>query len=247
MGLKENTVNLDMFYNLILSNPISIYNIEWFGVFWFLLAYLAVILITQVKLFSSVLVSFILFIFLYYIQDTSAYKFILMLPLCIAPAMLLLLFFNIGKYNDKVVKYYSTMNLILVLTVFFALNVINIYFYNGFDEKIINYGNLILKPNILLVLSVALTGIVSIIYISIFVSAKLKLLANIMTYYGRNTMPIFIWHLFILALVHSVLYRISGDEGHQHLLVFQLLKFIFCVFVITIGIKVFNKIKSRYL
>lgn len=244
--LKEKSFDIELVYNLIKSNPISIYNIKLFGVFWFILAYGVVLILSKIKLFSYISTSLFIFIMLYYIQNTAIFDTILYLPLCLAPAFVLLIFFNIGKYNDSIIKKYSIKNLILVFIIFIILNIANIYFYDGFSTKLINYGVLHFEPSILLVLSVALSGIVLVLFISLYINSKLKTLSNILIYFGKHSMFLFIWHILILALVRKIMIKVISNEEYQFLISFQLLKLFITILILVILINTYERIKLKY-
>jgi fucose 4-O-acetylase-like acetyltransferase len=249
ISLKEHTFDLTLVYKLIQSNPVSIYDIQWFGVFWFLLAYGIVLLLANIKIFSYLSISLLLFIVLYFTQDTAIFENILYLPLCIAPALILLFFFNLGKANNFIMTYFSSKNMWILITSFIVLNILNIYTYNGFESKIINYGVLHFEPNLILVLLVGIVGIFTTLYISKYIELNTFKLSSILQYFGKNSLFIFIWHMFILALVHSILNKIIGGQEYELTYLFQGVKFTISIFLLLIAIYVYDKVlvkvKSR--
>jgi hypothetical protein len=240
--LKEHTFDIGLVYKLIESNPVSIYDIQWFGVFWFILAYGIVLILSNIKIFSYLSVSLIVFLFLYFVQDTSIFDSILYLPLCIAPAFLLLLFFNIGKQNHLFMQYFSTKNMIILAILFMLLNIFNIYQYDGFSSKLINYGVLHLQPNIILVLLVGMSGILSTLYISKYIELNQIKLSMILQFFGKHSLFIFIWHMFILYFVHSMMIKAFGSKDMEFTYWFQGIKFLIAILLLVIGIFIYQKI-----
>lgn len=242
ISLKEHTFDFTLIYKLIQSNPVSIYDIQWFGVFWFLLAYNIVLLLANIKIFSYLSISFLLFIILYFTQDTAIFENILYLPLCIAPALILIFFFNLGKTNNFIMTYFSIKNMWILITSFIILNILNICTYNGFESKIINYGILHFKPNFILVLLIGIAGILATLYISKYIELNKFKLSSILQYFGKHSLFIFIWHMFILALVHSILNKIIGGQEYEFTYLFQNLKLIVSIFLLLMAIYVYDKI-----
>lgn len=240
--LKEHIFDIGLVYKLIESNPISIYDIQWFGVFWFILAYGIVLILSNIKIFSYLSVSLIVFLSLYFVQDTFIFDTILYLPLCIAPAFLLLLFFNIGKQNHFFMQYFSTKNMIISAILFMLLNIFNIYQYDGFSSKLINYGVLHLQPNFMLVLLVGIFGIVLTLYTSKYIELYQTKLSRIFQFFGKYSLFIFIWHMFILSFVHSMMIKVLGSKDLEFTYWFQGIKFLIAILLLVIGIFIYQKI-----
>jgi len=170
---------------------------------------------------------------------------ILYLPLCIAPALILLFFFNLGKKNNLIMRYFSNRNMWLLIISFIALNIFNINTYNGLESKIINYGVLHFEPNFILVLLVGIVGIVMTLYISKYIELNTFKLSSILQYFGKNSLFIFIWHMFILSLVHSIMLKIIGNRDFEFTYEFQGIKFIISIFLLFITIYIDNKILGK--
>ncbi|MGB2551764.1 acyltransferase family protein [Campylobacter sp. MOP51] len=245
--LQKRYFDINLLYYFIQSNPVSIYNIKWFGVFWFILAYVLVLILQKIKIFSYIVINISIMAGLYYIQNTNIFDYILYLPLCIAPSMILLFFFNIGKSNDILLKFYSFGTITIVAVGFAILNICNMYFYNGFELKIINYGVLTFIPNFISTVLVALFGIAFIVYFSLFLSLKTNLISKCLQFFGKNSLSIFIWHMFLLSLLNLILKRFFIETQDYNPILIEFLKFALVLLICFLFLFLYEKIKRIFI
>lgn len=227
--MQSMSFNIELIYNIFRSNPISIYNIKWFGVFWFILAYSIVLILSKIKKLQSILVYCLLFFIVFCMRDTS----IVYLPLCVAPALCLLVFYGFSLYNQRIMNYCNIKNTYIIFIFFVIINCINILCYNGFDHKIINYGNLHFDPNFILVLSSAFSGIILLLYVSKTIEERFAALSIVLQFFGRNSLLIFMLHMFTLSIVNNILIKIYSIFNFKNYFMIELLKFILAISILS--------------
>lgn len=236
---KLNDIRIDLLFDILKSNPISIYNIEWFGVFWFVLSYVFVSNLVRINFFGKISYSLIIFLVVYFVsRNETGRELLILVPFCISPALMLLFYYNAGKFYDKIVKKYSFKRL-LILTVFYLLG--NYYIsclYGGFDSKIYNFG-----VDLFSLLFISFIGLVLCLYVSIFIKNESSKLSLILSHFGNNSLSYFIWHLFVFSLVHSSMYRITMNDLYSETIIFQSIKLVISIVVIYLGIVMYNRAK----
>lgn len=239
--IQNRSFDIELIYDMFKSNPISIYNIKWFGVFWFILAYSIVLILSKIKNFQSIPVYFLLFFIIFYMRDTG----IIYMPLCIGPALCLLVFYGFSLYNQKIMNYYNIKSACIIFICFMIVNCINILSYNGFDHKIINYGNLYFDPNSILVLSSAFLGIILLLYVSKTIEECFVVLSKVLQFFGRNSLLIFMLHMFILSIVNNILIKIYSFFNFENYFMIELLKFILTISILSVFCIFYKKIVRK--
>ena len=101
--IQNRSFDIELIYDMFKSNPISIYNIKWFGVFWFILAYSIVLILSKIKNFQSILVYFLLFFIIFYYFLYERYRhhlYAVMYRSCTMFIGFLWIFFVQSKNNE---------------------------------------------------------------------------------------------------------------------------------------------------
>jgi len=242
--LKDFDVNLVL--DLLLSNPIYIYNIEWFGVFWYYLAYVLISEIVKIDLFRSVTFSLFIFGLLFFIiSNVEIGSKLVYLPFCLSPALALLFYYNIGKYYNEILKLYSTFNFYVVTFLFFFLNLTSIKLNEGYTKKIYNFGIIDFDVGFFSLLIVSLIGIVFCVFLSRFITESSIRITTILVHFGKNTFHYYVWHLLIFSIVHSVMYRATMNASYSELFYFQFIKFLISVLILFLTLSVYHYFKPK--
>ena len=74
-------------------------------------------------------------------------NYLLYLPLCIGPALMLYTFFLIGLKHDKIMGSLSDATAYLLLITYIIINLLAIFILDGRDIKLYNYG---LPPEVII-------------------------------------------------------------------------------------------------
>lgn len=138
-------------------------------------------------------------------------------PLCIGPALMLMVFYNFGKFHKYIMALYSKKNLFLIFIFFLILNFMVIYVFDGRYEKLVNYHHMQIPYNPILGLLVAITGIIVIIYSSKFIENINKVVSDILSFFGQYSLFIYLSHLFFFYVYKKVIYLFSSGQINIYL------------------------------
>jgi acyltransferase len=218
--------------NLILAQPSGIWSINFFGIFWFLIALLVIKWITYFFKPSrySVLMAFLLFLIIPHFN--IHFEWMVNLPLALFQGLTLLLFYYLGFYINFY-KWNVRMVLVISFFIFIIISFYLIYEFNGFEVKIVNYH--LLKVNQpILNLVLAISG-------SLMLLTSSKILENFkfwginfIRFLGKYSFVFYAIHLFIFYLVKHFLKLIHLGSNQYLILAFSIL-------VISIYINIGNK------
>jgi peptidoglycan/LPS O-acetylase OafA/YrhL len=90
-----------------------------------------------------------------------------------------------------------------------------------------------------------MSGILSTLYISKYIELNQIKLSMILQFFGKHSLFIFIWHMFILYFVHSMMIKAFGSKDMEFTYIFQGVKFIISILLLIVGISLYEKLKLR--
>ncbi len=190
--LLSGRVDVSKLSNLLFLTPNGIWDISFFGVFWFLVAWVVVKLLSKVFPPRWIFVGVGLYFVAYYLNWFTQ-GVLLALPFCIGPSLLLFGYYQAGSITHEVIKnQYSGMKLLgvalLYLSVFFYL----VKFFDGDQEKLVNYHQMILFQPIISFF-IAYLGIIFVLWLSIFIdhTSRTNMWANFLAFIGQYSFNFF--------------------------------------------------------
>jgi acyltransferase len=227
-------VNISSFIDFILVKPTSIFSINFFGIFWFLIALLIIKLITYllkpnyINLFISLIISLIiLYVNKYYFALND-------FPFAFFQGIVLLPFYYFGyllkRFEWFKIELYLLSTLVFLIGVFFMIE-----HNGGYQFKIVNYHMLQLKfPLITIIFSIF--GSILFLNISKNIENTPKFIKNFFQFLGKNSFVFYALHLFSFYIIKLFLKNIGIKTSSFFLLLLTL-------FLISIFILIINKLK----
>lgn len=209
-SLLKGELKYESFAYLFSTTPKEIYSITWFGPLWFLLSFFVVKIFNSIIFVKSLIFSLIIFIISYYV-NLEYNDIMLLVPFCIGPALMLLIYYNIGKLNNTIMKYYSKKNLLILILIFIFIMFININVNDGIEKKLVNYHHMEILFNPLFGLSLGVMGIIVTLYLSRFIENSTRTLSNLLSYFGKHTLFIFVSQLLLFFISKHILLKLFGD------------------------------------
>lgn len=208
-SLRNGSINVSHLQSLAAMRPDDMYSIPFFGVFWFLSA-LAVVRVISRALGRFWPCAAIPAFFLANYFNLKYPESISNLPLCIGPALLLLIFYRLGTYFMLIEQ---KINLrIFLFTIFFYMTLTLVVFEKyGIDRKLANYHQMVL-PNPIIAIILGFFGILAAVGFSSGLS-RTKLYGSPIAWIGKNSFHYFAWHLlaFYIAGRLSLYLEISQN------------------------------------
>jgi acyltransferase len=187
---------------LVTATPDSIWEIPYFGIFWFILSLMLIKLLCASDL---VFKKWYLGVFLFILVAATSNQFINYnnVPLCVGPALLGLVFFQGGRYYPFIINkirstillsFFSSTGGYLIVALACTL------LLGGLSEKLINLGSSkVFSP--ILGLIVSFLGILFVLSSSVIVSSYFDWLSKLLRFLGKFSFIIFAIHPIIIAFL----------------------------------------------
>lgn len=230
-------VTCQHFISLILAQPIDIWDISFFGVFWFIIALFVIKLIVSVVKVNtySTLASIILFFLIP--ELLQKFQFISNIPFAFSQALFLLVFFMFGIVLQKINNINSRYIIIISILIFTFLTIYAFVNYNGLNQKIVNYHHLKVFSSALAIF-VALSGICIIYSLSVLIAGSKTILIKVLSKIGEYSFTYYALHVLVFFILRKV-FNLFGFH-----------RIFATVFVITLSltlIAIFIFIVNKYL
>lgn len=223
---------VDDFINLLLAKPGGLFSINFFGIFWFLIALLVIKWLVYFMKPTLIMLALSIIFFLTIPILNHDFSWLINFPFAVFQGLLLLGFYYFGFYYKKI-ELNGLSIFIPSLLVFSALSYYNINHYDGFTYKIVNYHMLkVNQPFIDLLL--AISGSILILQLSKYLDNTKNWLINFVEHMGRYSFVYYALHLFVFFVVNNI-FKILKIEN------FQILIFAFTILLIFLFIKISNK------
>jgi fucose 4-O-acetylase-like acetyltransferase len=229
-------------YSYLEARPIGIWEIPYFGVFWF------IIVITVIKVLAywvplnktTLWVSCLIFVGIYYLNREVID--IRDLPLALGQVLILFPFYVFGYLLKTCYGKVSKFSY-LILPFYSILTFLSIFFVSGASSKIVNYHHLFLF-NPLIAIVLAISGALSLILISGWLKKYLKRLSVLVEAIGRYSFFYFATHMFCFAVISYGLLFLDINNMALRNTLMLFLTLILCRAMLFLLIKVGKKFPS---
>ncbi|MBN1118674.1 MAG: acyltransferase family protein [Bacteroidales bacterium] len=159
------------FIGFLVARPMDIWQINFFGVFWFMIAlFIIKILAAIIPNKKYILVLSLIFFFTIPLL-VNRFEFIKNLPFALAQGGILLIFYSLGAFLSKIKPKQNTIILAISTLSFTLFAIFFIFKFDGMHNKITNYHNLKLF-NTIGAFVIAIMGIISTFTFSNILSTK---------------------------------------------------------------------------
>jgi fucose 4-O-acetylase-like acetyltransferase len=226
---------------LILAKPVDIWEIPFFGVFWFLITLLVIKLVAvKIKITTiTTIVAFLLYFQIAYLNEEISY--VKNLPFSLGQSMTLFVFYCLGlslkKVNTIYVQYiFYFCFLVFPLLSFWLVNIIEAH-----EAKLINYHHLFVF-NPLITMIIAVFGIFVLFSFSLLLSKVKNFVIYFITKVGENSFTYYVLHLFTFFLIRKLL-KVTGFESDFSPLVILVLSLLLIGSFIKLVAKLFQNHK----
>lgn len=163
--------------------------------------------------------------FVAYYSNVFTQGVLLALPFCIGPSLLLLGYFQAGSITHEIIKnQYSKLRLLVVAILYVCAFFSLVVFFDGGQQKLVNYHQMILFQPILSFF-IAYLGIIFVLWLSIFIERTnlANTLAKFLSFIGQYSFNFFAWHLLIFTLFDVVIGKLLS---HVNLIILQVGEFL---------------------
>jgi len=241
-SLLKGELQYESFVHLVSTTPKEIYSIVWFGPLWFLLSFFIVKIFNNIIFIKSLIFSLIIFVISYYI-NLDYRDIMLSIPFCVGPALMLLIYYNIGKFNNIIIRYYSEKSLLILIVIFIFTMFVTIVINDGMENKLVNYHHMQISFNPFFGLMLGITGVIVTLYLSKFIQNSTKIISNILSYFGRNSLFIFIIHLLLFFISKRIILKLF--ENNLNEIILKILIFTLTLVISSLLITLNHKLRIK--
>ena len=217
-GLSEN-----LFY-LFSIRPLTLWNIPYFGLMWFVLTLISVRLIAMacngLQWPESIRLIVAGVLFLGMAWAVTQWRNLANLPMSPVQASLMLFFFELGR-QKRLDRFLGNRAVWICTLVFGAVLSVELLWFNAAHQKIINYhhGEVF---NSILGLVGAVAGIYLVLRIATSIPSK-SWISTLFVFLGRRSFTIFIWHLFVFMVTGRIFGKVVPLDAPYMKMAIQLL------------------------
>jgi len=230
-------VELKSLGTLVLARPASIWDIPYFGIFWFIIALMIIKVIAQLVKPNNItlVISLVLFFVVWYLQTKG--RSIVDLPFAPAQVVLLFPFYIIGLMIKGYLPGIQRWRW-LVYIAFLITGILSIVLADGTERKIVNYHQLSLF-NPVIALLLAILGSMSLIILSGAVVRFKNRITDIVLSIGEYSFTYFALHIFLFAMIAETLNRLHVFNASMHIIIM----FLGTLLISRLAIMVFQRLE----
>lgn len=186
----------------LVARPMDIWQINFFGVFWFMIALFVIKMLAAIIPSKSIYWALPILFFFTIPFVVNRFDFVKNLPVAFAQGCILFIFYRLGAYLPKIKPSQNTIFFIISTLTLIGLAIFFIIKFDGMHQKITNYHNLKLF-NPIGALFIAIAGIISTFTFSSILNNKMisKPLAKL----GEYSFTFYALHLFVFFLVERTI------------------------------------------